>query len=420
MITRTFYSYTDAYRDTWWPDLRRSNHVYIVGPSGSGKSTAMVNLCHQIARGAYGDQGFAFLDPHGDTAWDDILQSIPHDRLGQTIWFDPADYARPFGINLVPYAPGDALGAEHTTEAFASIWNLNRDTERLLKHVFILHSYLPDSTLFECLKMFHNNRYLQQAVSRCGNRVTQRFWQSEFPLWELTPRFRADRVDPVVSMFETLLQHPALQRLLGQPHSTVDFRRVMDSGQIMICSLARGALGDQVSRLLGAILLSKFRSAAYSRIDMQPEKRRPFTLFVDEFHELTEGEAGGRVLQGLFSGGRKFGMGLVVAHQGDYQDPLTVKAAIANSHTKVCFAVNTPDLEREFRSQAFHDVDFMSQPVWVKEGGDVFYGEPTGKLLPTLEERLKDYACRDEIVALSRERFGRDGEQVARQIERRL
>ena len=39
-------------------------------------------------------------------------------------------------------------------------------------------------------------------------------------------------------------------------------------------------------------------------------------------------------------------------------------------------------------------------------------------LVPTLEERLTSYARRDQIVAWSRERFGRDGEQVIRQIER--
>lgn len=227
----------------WWPDLRR--HVYIVGPSGSGKSSLMFNVMHRIAKGEYPDvRGFALIDPHGDLA-EDILTSIPRERLQSTIWFDPTDMARPFGINLVPYAPDNPLEAEHTAEAFASIWQLDRDTERLLKHVFILHSYLPDSTLFECLKMFHNERYLRDAARRCGNPVTRRYWQEEFPLWAITPRFKADRVDPVMAMFETLLQHPALQRIFGQAESTVDFRQVMDVGAIMVCSLARGALGDQ-------------------------------------------------------------------------------------------------------------------------------------------------------------------------------
>jgi energy-coupling factor transporter ATP-binding protein EcfA2 len=253
MIIRTAYSYTNEDRRAWWPDLRRSNHVYIVGPSGSGKSTAMVNLCHRIACGEYGDQGFAFLDPHGDTAWEDIVNTIPRHRLEHTIWFDPTDTVRPFGINLVPYAPDNPLSAEHTLEALASIWKLDQETERLVKHILIVHSYLPDSTLFDCIKMLNNSRYRIAIVEKCGNALSRLFWQTEFPLWEMTPRFRADRVGPVLSMFETLVQHPALQRIFGQPQSTVDFRQIMDSGQIMVCSLARGALGDQASRLLGPV-----------------------------------------------------------------------------------------------------------------------------------------------------------------------
>jgi hypothetical protein len=403
----------------WWPDLRRS--LYIVGPSGSGKSSLMYNLMHRIAVGGYPDfAGFGLIDPHGDLA-EDVLTCMPRERLESTIWFDPTDMARPFGINLVPYAPDNPLEAEHTTEAFASIWQLDRNSERLLKHVFVLHSYLEDSTLFDCLKMFLNPDYRTRIVERCGNRITQQFWQKEFPLWELTPRFKADRVDPVVAMFETLLQHPALQRIFGQAESTIDFRQVMDRGQLMICSLARGALGDQASRLLGAVLVAKFRSAAYSRIDLRLEERRFFPLFIDEFHEITEGEVGGRVVRNLASGARKFGLLVCLAHQGAYQDPLTTQAAMSNCYTKVAFAVNTDELEREFRIMEWKDVNFDAQPAWVKEGtNEVFYAEPVGMLRPSLEERLLHYARREQIVAWSQERFGRDGEQVARQIAQRL
>ena len=403
----------------WWPDLRR--HVYIVGPSGSGKSSALYNLCRRMADGFYGEQGFALIDPHGDLAQEDVLAAIPRSRLQQTIWFDPTDTERPFGLNIVPFSPGNPLIAEHTLEAFATIWKLDQETERLLKHIFIVHSYLPDSTLFECLTMLNNQSYRDRIVARCANPLSRQFWQSEFPVWEMTPRFRADRVGPVASMFETLLQHQALQRIFGQAKNTVDFRKVMDAGQIMICSLARGALGDQASILLGAILLAQFRSAAYSRIDLPQSKRRPFVLLIDEFHELTAGEAGGRALQGLFSGGRKFGLSLVVAHQGEYQDPVTVKAALSNCFTKIAYAVNTDDLEREFRIQEFRDAYFESQGVWVKEGIDnIFSGIPQLKMLPDIDESLSFYSRREQVVSWSRERFGRSGRKVQRQIERRF
>ena len=138
------------------------------------------------------------------------------------------------------------------------------------------------------------------------------------------------------------------------------------------------------------MLVAKFRSAAYSRIDLAPEERRFFPLFIDEFHELTEGEVGGRVVRNLASGGRKFGLGLCLAHQGEYQDPLTTKAAMGNCYTKVAFAVNTDELEREFRIMEWKEANFDAQPAWVKEGThDVFYAEPVGMLKPSWDERAR-------------------------------
>lgn len=169
------------------------------------------------------------------------------------------------------------------------------------------------------------------------------------------------------------------------------------------------------------MLVAKCRSAAYSRIDLALEERHFFPLFMDEFHEMTEGEVGGRVVRNLASGGRKFGLGLCLAHQGEYQDPLTTKAAMGNCHTKVAFAVNTEELEREFRVMEWKEVNFDAQPAWVKEGTrEVFYAEPVGMQKPSWDERAARYARREQIVAWSQERFGRDGEQVARQIVRRL
>jgi hypothetical protein len=66
-------------------------------------------------------------------------------------------------------------------------------------------------------------------------------------------------------------------------------------------------------------------------------------------------------------------------------------------------------------------VNFDAHPAWVKEGtNEVFYAEPMGMLRPSFDERLLHYARREQIVAWSQERFGRDGEQVARQIAQRL
>ena len=81
---------------------------------------------------------------------------------------------------------------------------------------------------------------------------------------------------------------------------------------------------------------------------------------------------------------------------------------MGNCYTKVAFAVNTDELEREFRIMEWKEVNFDAQPAWVKEGTrEVFYAEPVGMQKPSWDERAVRYARREQIVAWSQERFGR-------------
>ena len=82
--------------------------------------------------------------------------------------------------------------------------------------------------------------------------------------------------------------------------------------------------------------------------------------------------------------------------------------------------MNTDELEREFRIMEWKEVDFDAQSVWVKEGSrDVFYAEPVGcsRAWTSASCTTLD-ASRLSIGA--RSGSGRDGEQVAQQIARRL
>lgn len=45
-------------------------------------------------------KGIAVIDPHGDLATD-LLPFIPKNRADDVIYFNPADMARPMGLNLL-------------------------------------------------------------------------------------------------------------------------------------------------------------------------------------------------------------------------------------------------------------------------------------------------------------------------------
>jgi len=71
--------------------------MYIIGASGTGKSTLIVNLAAQSIKAG---EGIAVLDPHGDLI-DEIIKTIPDDRIDDVILFDPADDEYPIPFNIL-------------------------------------------------------------------------------------------------------------------------------------------------------------------------------------------------------------------------------------------------------------------------------------------------------------------------------
>jgi hypothetical protein len=61
------------------------------------------------------------------------------------------------------------------------------------------------------------------------------------------------------------------------------------SGKIFLCNLSKGALGQDVSSLLGSLIVSKLSLASLSRQDMPEADRRPHFLYADEIQTFTYG-----------------------------------------------------------------------------------------------------------------------------------
>src|SRR5581483_3706398 len=81
----------------------RQRHMYVVGQTGTGKSTYLENLALQdMLEG----RGFAFVDPHGDTA-EKLLAMVPKERTEDVIYFAPGEMEYPLGHNMFEYHTPD-------------------------------------------------------------------------------------------------------------------------------------------------------------------------------------------------------------------------------------------------------------------------------------------------------------------------
>jgi DNA helicase HerA-like ATPase len=109
-----------------------------------------------------------------------------------------------------------------------------------------------------------------------------------------------------------------------------------------------------------ALLVTSLGLAAYSRADMSEKDRRPFFIYVDEFQNFTT-----LAIANMLSELRKFGVGMVLAHQYLHQlEPDIRHAVLGNAGTLISFRLGPEDagfIAREFEPY-FDHLDLMNLP----------------------------------------------------------
>jgi len=143
----------------------------------------------------------------------------------------------------------------------------------------------------------------------------------------------------------------------------IDFEDVMNNNKILLVKLSQGLIGEQNSYLLGTLIISKLNQCAQARQQLQQDKRVPFFLYIDEFQNFITDS-----LSSILSGARKYGLGLVLAHQSMEQvnakDKEVAESILSNPYTRICFRLGDSDakkLENSFAS--FESYDLQNQKV---------------------------------------------------------
>ncbi|KAB2938284.1 MAG: type IV secretion system DNA-binding domain-containing protein [Hyphomicrobium sp.] len=326
--------------DGSWARLGRNDrrrHIYLIGKTGTGKSTLLLNLMlADLERG----HGFALIDPHGDLALA-VAAATPAWRTNDVVYLDPSDLAHPVGFNPLYGVSVDhrPLVAAHIVAAFQHIWGSSWGPrlEYILTNSLRLLLDAPGSTLLGLPRLLADEGYRKRLLAHARDPVVRSFWQSEFA--QYSDRYATEAIAPIQNKVGTLLSPPALRNMLGQVRSTIDIRRIMDSGQVLIVNLAKGKLGETPAHLLGAFLSTAFAQAAEGRAELPEHARRDFTLYADEFQNFATDS-----FAAILSEARKYRLALVLAHQFLGQlSPLLRQAVIGNAGSILAFRIGAED-----------------------------------------------------------------------------
>lgn len=315
----------------------RLSHVYVIGKTGVGKSTLLETL-------ALGDlqagRGFALIDPHGDLV-ERIRDSATPAQREKLIYLDAADPGQPFGYNPLRRVRDDKipLAASGLLEAIRKIWPdaWGVRMEHVLRNTLFALLERDGSTLPDIVRLYTDKEFRKQVTSRVRNDVVRAFWTEEFAHYP--DRLRAEAVAPIQNKLGALLTDPRLFNILVRPAVDIHFRKLMDEGGVLLVNLAKGRLGEDGASVLGGLIVSTIGLAALSRADKPANTRRPFFLYVDEFQSFTT-----LSFANMMAELRKYGVGLVLAHQHLHQlEPDIRHAVLGNAGTLVSFRVGPED-----------------------------------------------------------------------------
>ena len=309
----------------------RMFHMYAVGQTGVGKSTLLGTLAMQdLAAG----RGFALIDPHGDLV-EALWRQIPAHLRSRVSYLNAPDGEQPYGYNPLRNVRDDKipLAVSGLLETLKKMW--------------------PDAW---GVRMEH---VLRKAVAKTlRNETVRRFWQHEFANYPW--RLRAEAVVPIQNKLGALLSDPMLYRTLVEPTIDLHLRALMDEGRVLLVNLSKGQIGEDSARILGGLLVSTIGLAALSRADMPAEGRKPFFLFVDEFHTFTT-----LAFVNMLSELRKYGCAVTACNQFLQQiEPDIRHAVLGNVGTTISFRVGPEDallLARHFQPR-FEVEDLVGLP----------------------------------------------------------
>lgn len=352
---------------TNWRDRRRlfgmhptdrMQHLYVIGQTGTGKTTLLQNLIWQDLRRG---QGLAFLDPHGD-AVEDLIVRVPVERRRDVVYLNVPDPHLEIGFNPLEAVPVEqrALAASGIVEAFRNVWGTTWGPrlEHILRNALMTLLDQPDATLADIPRLFYDKQYREAALPRLTHPVTREFWLKEFASYPA--RYRIEAIAPVQNKLGAFLAQPPLYRVLTRRAAGYSVRGLVEGRKVFLVNLAKGRIGTDGASLLGSLIVSGLGLAGVSRTDLPEPERIPFYVYLDEFHSFTT-----LALADMLSELRKYGMGLVLAHQYLYQLEDEVKHAIlGNVGSLIAFRIGPEDariLERQF-SPEFTGDDLVNLP----------------------------------------------------------
>ncbi len=401
----------------------RRRHTYFIGQTGTGKSSLLENLAYQDMMDG---KGFAFIDPHGDSA-EKLLGVVPKERVEDVIYFNPGDMENPVGLNLFEFETQDQRDFL-IQEAIAMLYKLydpghtgiiGPRYEHWFRNAALTIMSDPNGCSFiDVPQVFNDQSFTDEKLKYVTDRTVLDFWYKEMA--QTSEANKSEVLGWFVSKFGAFLSNEMMRNIIGQTKSGFNMRDIMDNNKILIVNLSKGRTGELNSQLLGMIFVMKFQAAAMGRADVPEDQRKDFALYVDEFQNFATDS-----FATILSEARKYRLNLILANQFMTQLTDNIREAIiGNIGTVISGRLGITDaeiLQKKF-APTFDAEDLTKLPNFQTISSVLINEVPSAafsmSLIPPMVK--PNPQLQDAIKKLSAAKYGRPRKIIEGEIFARL
>lgn len=335
------------------PRASRFEHLHIVAGSGHGKTQCLqLLILEDLARAAREPFGLALLDSQGDFITKLTRLNVFNPEGGalqdRLLLIDPNDFTHPVALNLFDsnlerfkdfeaaerekifygvlelyrYIFSSLLGAELTQKQGVVFTNLARAMLAI-----------PRPTLLTFYDFVEDGRAFRDVITELDP-IPKRFFETQF----FTSVYSETRKQ-IITRLLGILSNPVFEKMFGAEQNKVDMFGAMQDGKIIVINTAKDLLKSEGSAMFGRFFIALIAQATLARASLSPQERTPFHLYLDEAQEYLDQKTAE-----LFNQGRKYHVGVAVAHQNLDQLTPEMRATLhASTAVKLVGGANYKD-----------------------------------------------------------------------------
>ncbi len=314
------------------PRAALEKHLIITGKTGSGKSQMIQSIFYQLQEQTQSKQeaSLILIDPHGDIS-EKLLSLRINLKKPERIWYiDPqwssknAPCINPFWKKIHDPILVDLL-SQQWAKAFSELIpeaGMSLQMETLLKPCLSVLFQKGECGLIDLQNFMddtQNEIWVEQG-KKSKNPVFRSFFEQAF----LNKKYALTKL-AIYTRLQHLMNNFAFYKMMNGK-SSIDFKKGMQDGKVILINLSKGKLGEDTSRALGKFITATLLSIALQRAFEGEKNRKSCFLFVDEFHNLASSS-----METIFSEARKYKLHLIVGTQTIGQLPLSLKDMVINN-----------------------------------------------------------------------------------------